>query len=76
MKGCGSCGYWGGIGQYLDRDDPHLMGQKVQIGACRRSAPPVLTVQVEGGHKDIQLQTVWPTTASDDWCGEWIPNYS
>ncbi len=39
MKGCRSCTYWDGLGKKLDREDPRLMGQKVELGLCRRYAP-------------------------------------
>ena len=75
MKACGRCGFWGGNGERLERDDPNLLGQKVELGSCRRSAPQVVTRQLEGAYEELRLQTVWPTTGSDDWCGEWIPDY-
>ena len=31
MKGCRRCTYWQGTGQQLDRDDPAIMGQKVEF---------------------------------------------
>lgn len=75
MKGCGSCGFWSGLEEFLDRDDPHQVGKKVELGTCRRSAPQVTTVVAEADHKAPRLESYWPTTASDDWCGVWEPNY-
>ena len=36
-------------------------------GTCRFSPPQV--VSTIGG-----LQTAWPATEADDWCGEWVPD--
>lgn len=73
MKDCRRCTYWQGIGEHLDRDDPSLMGQKVEFGHCRRYAPqPGVSMNgsgsADGGH------SLWPKVASDEWCGEWQPD--
>ena len=73
MKGCRRCTYWQGTGEHLDRDDPTIMGQKVEFGLCRRYAPqPGTTLNGNGageGH-----DSPWPKVASDEWCGEWQPD--
>ena len=70
MKGCRSCLYWQGTDERLERDDPALVGQKVCVGLCRRSAP-----QPGGGSADPSgPDSLWPKVASDDWCGEWQPS--
>ena len=83
MKGCRRCTYWQCTGPQLDRDDPVIMGRKVEVGLCRRYAPNPGTVanganganhangsddEADGGEESL-----WPKVASDEWCGEWQP---
>lgn len=73
MKSCRRCTYWQGVGQYLDRDDPDIMGQKVEFGLCRRHAPkPGLGLR--GCDSENGDSSLWPKAASDEWCGEWQPD--
>jgi hypothetical protein len=73
MKGCRRCTYWHGLGELLDRDDPAIVGRKVELGLCRRYAPKpgtdAQTAQTGNGQ-----DCFWPKVASDDWCGEWQPD--
>lgn len=70
MKCCRRCCYWQGIGEPLDRDDPLIVGQKVELGLCRRYAPQPGTADATGDGRD----SLWPNVASDEWCGEWHPD--
>jgi hypothetical protein len=75
MKDCRRCTYWQGTGQQLDRDDPSLMGHKVEFGLCRRYAPqPGGAMNANGS--DNGVESLWPKVASDEWCGEWQPDAS
>lgn len=77
MKGCRRCTYWQCTGEQLDRDDPAIMGKKVEFGLCRRYAPrPGTSLNGNGvddvpGNADV---SPWPKVASDEWCGEWQPD--
>ena len=73
MKDCRRCTYWQGIGQDLDRDDPSLIGRKVEFGLCRRYAPKPGAVVNGNGSADGE-DSLWPKVASDEWCGEWQPD--
>lgn len=73
MKGCRRCTYWQGTGQQLDRDDPAIMGRKVEFGLCRRYAPQPGTALNGNGAGDVE-DSPWPKVASDEWCGEWQPD--
>ena len=45
--------YWDGLGKKLDREDPRLMGQKVELGLCRRYAPqPGAKLQANGADEN------------------------
>jgi len=77
MKGCRRCTYWQGTGEQLDRDDPAIMGQKVEFGLCRRYAPQPGTNLNGNGAGDgtgTGGESPWPKIASDEWCGEWQPD--
>ena len=43
------------------------MGQKVELGLCRRYAP-------QPGTTLNGAESPWPKVASDEWCGEWQPD--
>lgn len=73
MKGCRSCTHWQNQNTELDRIDPATANQKVQLGACRRHAPRPGTGPHPG--PDGTESAPWPRVASDDWCGEWEPNF-
>ncbi len=73
MKGCRRCTYWQGTGQQLDRDDPAIMGKKVEFGLCRRYAPKPGT-SINGSDLENGDDSLWPQVASDEWCGEWQPD--
>lgn len=73
MKGCRRCTYWQGIGEELDRDDPAIVGRKVEVGLCRRYAPHPGAVAPTNGAEGAGDQ-LWPKVASDEWCGEWEPD--
>ena len=76
MKGCRNCKLWQELEEFLDRIDPATQDQKVQIGLCRRYAPRPLTPEPsEVGGAEPRWDTFWPRVASDDWCGEWDPEF-
>lgn len=73
MKGCRSCTHWQDRELEIDRIDPATANQKVRLGVCRRHAP-----RPGGGPAPTpdSLETMpWPPVASDDWCGEWEPDF-
>ena len=72
MKYCRSCRSFLPSGEEVDRDDPEILNQKVQLGECRRYAPKPTTVEVGAEVKGI---SVWPAVASDSGCGEWDPAF-
>ncbi len=73
MKGCRSCTHWKNLDIDLDRIDPATANKKVQLGACRRHAPRPGAPTAPGPDN---LETMpWPRVASDDWCGEWEPDF-
>jgi hypothetical protein len=58
---CGTCKFW--------EADP----EKPSLGHCHRYAPkpaprPEIVHRVEG---DKSMNTLWPRTLDEDWCGEW-----
>ncbi len=65
---CRRCTHWEGNGEAIDRDDPVLVGKKVELGACHRFAPR------PGDGCDEDGAGFWPRVASDAWCGEWEPD--
>ena len=78
MKGCRSCSCWQALEEFLDRIDPATQGTKVQLGLCKRYAPRPITPETQPGEAisaDPRWSTVWPKAASDDWCGEWDPQF-
>lgn len=76
MKACRSCINWQSLEIELDRVDPATAGQKARLGACRRYAPRPGTSQAENGATAGQDSGGhWPRVASDDWCGEWEPDF-
>ena len=75
MKGCRRCTYWEGVGQHLDREDPVIIGQMVELGLCRRYAPQP-GASMNGTDLSNSGESPWPTVASDEWCGEWQPDAS
>ena len=75
MKGCRNCRHWQGQEVFLDRIDPATANQKVQVGACRRYAPHPGAMGSGAGAPGAEVSP-WPRVASDDWCGEWEPQFS
>ncbi len=78
MKGCPNCSCWQALEEFLDRIDPATQDQKAQIGLCKRYAPRPLTPERGAGDAngaEPRWNTFWPRTASDDWCGEWDPQF-
>ncbi len=82
MKGCRNCSCWQAVEEFLDRIDPATQDKKAQIGLCKRYAPRPLTPEggagaMGGGANGAEphWNTFWPRTASDDWCGEWDPQF-
>jgi hypothetical protein len=73
MKDCRRCTYWQGTGQHLDRDDPAIVGAKVEYGLCRRYAPQP-GAKMNGAGASGDAESLWPQVASDEWCGEWQPD--
>ena len=82
MKGCRNCACWQALEEFLDRIDPATQDQKAQVGLCKRYAPRPLTPEGGAGATDGEANraeprwnTFWPRVASDDWCGEWDPQF-
>jgi len=82
MKGCRNCACWQALEEFLDRIDPATQGKKAQLGLCKRYAPRPLTPGAGAGEVDGMVggaaprwSTFWPQVASDDWCGEWDPQF-
>ncbi len=78
MKGCRTCSCWQALDEFLDRIDPATQGMKVQLGRCKRYPPRPITP--EAGPEDAngaerRWNTFWPQVTSDDWCGEWDPQF-
>ncbi len=73
MKGCRSCTHWKNLEIDLDRIDPATANKPARLGACQRHAPrPVMAAGPAPGN----LETMsWPRVASDDWCGDWEPEF-
>lgn len=74
MKGCRSCNHWQNQEVDVDRIDPATANQKVQLGICRRYAPRPGMASGPKGAGDSD-SSPWPQVASDDWCGEWEPDF-
>jgi hypothetical protein len=72
MKGCRSCKNWQALDEHLDRIDPATAGHPVQMGICRRYAPRPIEPRTASESPEAR----WPRVASDDWCGEWDPDFS
>ena len=75
MKGCRNCVNWQALEEFLDRVDPATKDQKVQIGRCRRYAPRPLSPGAGANDAVPDQDSCWPRVASDDWCGEWDPQF-
>ncbi len=86
MKSCRTCSCWQALEEFLDRIDPATQGKQAQLGLCKRYAPRPLTPETgagaEGGAEGgagsgaaRRWNTFWPQVASDDWCGEWDPQF-
>lgn len=73
MKTCRSCHYWDNAETEVDRDDPEMLGRKVQEGSCRRYAPQPYSFELKEGAEEPKYVTRWPYAASDDGCGQWEP---
>ena len=86
MKGCRNCSCWQALEEFLDRIDPATQGKQAQLGLCKRYAPRPLTPAAgeggagaggEGGAAADarRWNAFWPQVASDEWCGEWDPQF-
>ncbi len=75
MKACRTCDFWRAVEKHLDRDDPATMGQKVQLGECRRNPPSPVVVKAGNGESP-QINGQWALVASDEFCGEWQTTYN
>ena len=75
MKGCRNCVNWQALEEFLDRLDPATKNQKVQIGRCKRYAPRPLMPGAGANGAEPDRDSCWPRVASDDWCGEWDPQF-
>jgi len=45
----------------------HWKTQASGQGECRRNAPQLITFEIDD---DVKVESRFPTTAEDDWCGE------
>ncbi len=86
MKGCRNYACWQALEEFLDRIDPATQGKKAQLGLCKRYAPRSLTPEAGAsavggamgggmGAAEPRWRAFWPHVASDDWCGEWDPQF-
>jgi hypothetical protein len=86
MKGCRNCSRWQALEEFLDRIDPATQDKKAQLGLCKRYAPRSLTPEAGAGAvggavgggmggAEPRWRAFWPHVASDDWCGEWDPQF-
>ncbi len=75
MKGCRNCVNWQALEEFLDRVDPATKDQKVQVGRCKRYAPRPLMPGADANGAEPDGDSRWPRVASDDWCGEWDPQF-
>ena len=75
MKGCRSCVNWHAMEEFLDRVDPATKDQNAQLGLCKRYAPRPLTPDAGPNGTQPSWDSFWPRVASDDWCGEWDPQF-
>lgn len=73
MSNCRFCRHWFAIEEHLDREDPLLVGQKVQLGNCRRYAPRPASLSSTASAEDKRVESFWPLVGSDDRCGELEP---
>lgn len=62
IRACDTCRHWS-----YDGYDPE---QGSAIGTCRRRAPQRINADI-GTVMTPGSGRVWPTTWSDDWCGEY-----
>ncbi len=75
MKGCRNCVNWQALEEFLDRVDPATQNQKAQAGRCKRDAPRPLMPGAGANGAEPDRDSCWPRVASDDWCGEWDPQF-
>ena len=82
MKSCRTCACWQALEEFLDRIDPATQDKKAQVGLCKRYAPRPLTPESgagamggEANRAEPRWNAFWPRVASDDWCGEWDPQF-
>ncbi len=75
MKGCRTCANWQALEEFLDRVDPATKDQKVHIGRCKRYAPHPLSPGAGANDAVPDQDSRWPRVVSDDWCGEWDPQF-
>lgn len=45
----------------------HWNAKSSEQGECRRHAPQLVSFEVDA---DVKIQSRFPTTAKDDWCGD------
>lgn len=55
VEACGSCRYW-------------KLEAKAGAGQCHRHAPQSIVFKVD---EKLQMESRFPETASDDWCGDY-----
>ena len=75
MKGCRNCVHWQALEEFLDRLDPATKNQKAQVGRCKRYAPRPPMPGAGANGAELDRDSCWPRVASDDWCGEWDPQF-
>lgn len=62
---CSTCRFWNKNVAKLD----DIKGKKIKVSNCRRYSPKVFDVQGN-------LVSVFPSTPSNEWCGEFEPTWS
>lgn len=67
MRNCNSCKFWE---QWSDGDDAK------KEGFCHRYAPRAqMFLEDFGLEGDQNERLIWPSTHSDNWCGDWVRSY-
>ena len=69
-KRCGTCRYWDRDGYPRPWEVLALEENETGSRGCRYN-PPVLIVWPLPDGQGHNLNTDWPHTAADDWCGRW-----
>lgn len=61
MRECGKCGFW------HEQSDPQA---EYKMGQCRRKSPKIIGKPEDHEPDTVWLETYWPVTNADEWCGK------